>query len=257
MQSFIYKLLNYLNGSIKQDTNYHIARTLLYHIKEIENYSLEEMAQVCLVSDSTLHRFFQLIGYKNFKTLRLSLLNQEEQYYPTINNQHEKGDYLIKMNENMEMIEQVELSSLDRMIQSMWKAKQIYLLGYGDFQYPALYFQKQLFSHGILSEVVAVGEISQDWLKRIDQDSLIIVTSLRGSFLHLHDDVNNQQTLAMLPAKKILITQSQNEDWERIFDSILYCGKYNENGLGKYAIMRIYERIIFRLHETSGVHVFE
>ena len=36
MQSFIYKLLNYLNGSIKQDTNYHIARTLLYHIKEIE-----------------------------------------------------------------------------------------------------------------------------------------------------------------------------------------------------------------------------
>ena len=75
MRKLIYVLLNYLNCSIKKDTNYYIARQMLLSINEIHHLSLEQMAELCNVSDSTLHRFCQTIVYQNYKSLRNSLPN--------------------------------------------------------------------------------------------------------------------------------------------------------------------------------------
>ncbi|MFQ9923968.1 MAG: MurR/RpiR family transcriptional regulator [Beduini sp.] len=257
MQTLIYTLLNYINCSIKKDTNYDIAKTLLIHLKEVPNCSLEELAALCHVSDSTLHRFFKLIGYKNYKHFRQQASRKELKNYPQIYNFNEKQSYLQHMNENMRLIEVEPIYQLDQAAIKIMQADNIYLLGYGEFQYPALYFQKQLYSHGKLSEIVAKVNFFDDYIQGICPTDLIIVTSINGQYLHLNSDQAYYPSIQKLPCTKILITQSHDPSLLALFDIVLFCGKYSHNGLSRYAIMRIYERLIDRFHNKIGENIYE
>ena len=257
MQTLIYTLLNYINCSIKKDTNYDIARTLLIHLKEMPNYSLEELAELCHVSDSTLHRFFKTIGFKNYKHFKQQVSRKELKNYPQIYNYNEKQSYLQHMNENMQLIEAVPIYQLDQAVVKIIQADNIYLLGYGEFQYPALYFQKQLYSHGKLSEIVTKVNFFDDYVQSIQSSDLIIVTSINGQYLHLNNDQFYYPMIQQLPCTKILITQVHDTSLSALFDIVLFCGKYNHDGLSKYAIMRIYERLIDRFHDQIGENVYE
>lgn len=257
MQTLIYTLLNYINCSIKKDTNYDIAKTLLLHLKEVPHCSLEELAALCHVSDSTLHRFFKLIGYKNYKHFRQQASIKELKSYPQIYNFNEKQSYLQHMNENMRLIEEVPLDQLDQAAAKIIQADNIYLLGYGEFQYPALYFQKQLYSHGKLSEIVAKANFFDDYIQSISPADLVIITSINGRYLHLNSDQAYYPSIQKLPCTKILITQSHDTALLTLFDVVLFCGKYSHDGLSKYSIMRIYERLIDRFHDQVGENIYE
>lgn len=257
MQTLIYTLLNYINCSIKKDTNYDIAKILLLYLKEVPHCSLEELAALCHVSDSTLHRFFKLIGYKNYKHFKQQASMKELKSYPQIYNFNEKQSYLQHMNENMCLIEAVPLYQLDQAAAKIIQADNIYLLGYGEFQYPALYFQKQLYSHGKLSEIVAKVNFFDDYIQSISPADLVIVTSINGQYLHLNSDQAYYPSIQELPCTKILITQSHDAALSALFDVVLFCGKYSHDGLSKYAIMRIYERLIDRFHNTMGENIYE
>lgn len=257
MQLIVYVLLNYINCSIKKDTNYYLARSLLLHLKEVPYCTLEEMAEICHVSDSTLHRFCQLIGYKNYKNLRKAVTKTEYQDYPQIHNHDEKKSYLQMMNENMIFIENLPLSLLDKTVNLIENASHIYLMGYGEFQYAALYFQKELYTHGKLIEIKTRTDISKSFFQSLKQNDLIIITSMHGQYLHLSLSKDFHDTIQKSACQKVLITQSEEAEWIYLFDLVLHCGKYSQYGLSKYAIMRLYERLIIRYHEQMGEVIYE
>lgn len=246
MQIILYALLNYMNCSIKQDTNYEIAKRLLLHIQDIENYTLEETAKLCHVSVSTLNRFCRIIGYKNFSTLRNFIKMKENESYLCESNHDKKSEmvYINKMNENMLLIEKIPTSTLERIANIIHTSNRIILLGFGEFQYPALYFQKQMLSFGKLVEIF--GQINELKLQsEFHENDLIIITSIQGKFLDIYNEELNH-----IKCKKILLTQIKDENILNQFDEYINFGIHEDERLRKYSIMRIYEKILCAYYQT-------
>lgn len=76
MAGFIYKLQNIVNTSPdSDDTNINIARCILKNIDKIKKRtSLQDFADICYTSQSSISRFSQYLGYANFNDLKLTVL---------------------------------------------------------------------------------------------------------------------------------------------------------------------------------------
>lgn len=239
MQVFIYTLLNYINCSMKQDTDYEIAKCLLQNVRKLGKLSLEETAFLCNVSVSTLNRFYRTVGFENFSTVKKLLKNHDLPFnYESFLDSHgNPKEYMEAMTRGLYRIEEIDKRIWMKIARMMESAERIYLLGYGDFHYQAGYFQNIMLYHGKLLEIVNQNERLSETSK-VEKNDLIIVTSLSGGYVK-----NMQKKLSGLKCKKVLITM-QDEGQYLDFDTVLAIGTGEDKNMNKYFIMRIYEKII-------------
>lgn len=238
MQIVIYTLLNYINCCIKQNTDYEIAKCLLLNIRKLSNLSLEDTAILCNVSVSTLNRFLRNVGFNNFSTVKRLMKNHDlpfnyESLIDSYDNSHEYVQELVSKIEN---IERIDISKFERTAQFMVQAQRIYLLGYGDFHFPASYFQNVMLYHGKLLEIVNQNERFNDPIQ-VDSNDLIIITSLSGGYVK-----NMSSILQKMKCRKVLITNKAKEEFGR-FDCILELGENGNQNINKYLIMRVFEKL--------------
>lgn len=239
MQVFIYTLLNFINCSVKQDTDYEIAKCLLQNVRKLSKMSLEETAFLCNVSVSTLNRFYRTVGFENFSTVRKLLKNHELPFnYESFLDAHGNSkEYMDAMTQGLYRIEEIDKKIWLKIARMMESAERIYLLGYGDFHYQAGYFQNIMLYHGKLLEIVSQNERLSGAMAA-DKKDLIIVTSLSGGYVK-----NMQEKLRKLNCKKVLITMKDDGQYPD-FDCVLAIGESNDKNMNKYFIMRIFEKII-------------
>ena len=239
MQVFIYTLLNFINCSVKQDTDYEIAKCLLQNVRMLSKMSLEETAFLCNVSVSTINRFYRTVGFENFSTVRKLLKNHDLPFnYESFLESHGNSkEYMDAMTQGLYRIEEIDKKVWLRIARMMESAERIYLLGYGDFHYQACYFQNIMLYHGKLLEIVSQNERLSGTMKA-EKNDLIIVTSLSGGYVK-----NMQKKLGELKCKKVLITMQDDGQYQG-FDSVLAIGKSDDKNMNKYFIMRIYEKMI-------------
>lgn len=100
MQTLIYTLLNFLNTSLQEDTNYQIAICLLQHLREIPYLSLQQVSDLCHVSVATFNRFCKTLGFYNYSTLRKIAGYGEEKNY----SQLKHDTFLNLLIENMQAL---------------------------------------------------------------------------------------------------------------------------------------------------------
>ena len=239
MQVFIYTLLNFINCSVKQDTDYEIAKYLLENVRKLGKLSLEETAFLCNVSVSTLNRFYRTVGFENFSTVRKLLKNHDlpfnyESFLDAYGNSKE---YVDTMTQGIYRIEKIDKKIWMRTARMMEAAKHIYLLGYGDFHYQAGYFQNIMLYHGKLLEIVNQNERLSGTITADNQD-LLIVTSLSGGYVN-----NMKDKLEALKCRKVLITMQDDGQYSD-FDVVIAIGECNDKNMNKYFIMRDFEKII-------------
>ncbi|MBQ3029926.1 MAG: MurR/RpiR family transcriptional regulator [Agathobacter sp.] len=239
MQVFIYTLLNFINCSVKQDTDYEIAKCLLENVRKLGKLSLEETAFLCNVSVSTLNRFYRTVGFENFSTVRKLLKNHDlpfnyESFLDAYGNSKE---YVDAMTQGLYRIEEIDKKVWLRIARMMESAKHIYLLGYGDFHYQAGYFQNIMLYHGKLLEIVNQNERLSGTITADNQD-LLIVTSLSGGYVN-----NMKDKLEALKCRKVLITMQDDGQYSD-FDVVIAIGECNDKNMNKYFIMRVFEKII-------------
>lgn len=239
MQVFIYTLLNFINCSVKQDTDYEIAKCLLQNVRKLSKLSLEETAFLCNVSVSTLNRFYRNVGFENFSTVRRLLKNHDLpfNYESFLEGHGNSKEYMDAMTQGLYRIEEIDKKVWVRVARMMESAERIYLLGYGDFHYQAGYFQNVMLYHGKLLEIVSQNERLSETIKA-EKNDLIIVTSLSGGYVK-----NMQKKLEKLKCKKMLITMQDDGQYED-FDCVLAIGTSMDKNMNKYFIMRIYEKMI-------------
>ena len=237
MQIIVYTLLNYINCCINQDTNYDIAKCLLLNIRKLSRLSLEETAELCNVSSSTFKRFCKSIGFDNYSTIKRLLKNHELPFnYTGFIENHGNGEYIEKLYMGLCLIDQISKEVFDTLARMIEKADHIYLLGYGDFQYQALYLQNVMLYHGKLFEIISQNERLTTPMKLAEND-LIIVTSLSGGYVR-----NMSSNLSKMHCKKVLITMDVKAYDE--FDLLIRLGNNKDENINKYLIMRTFEKII-------------
>jgi DNA-binding MurR/RpiR family transcriptional regulator len=242
LEQLIYTLLAYINNSLEKDINYSIANSFLENIHHIEGYSLEMAAEVCNVAPSTINRFCKRIGFRNFSNLRSSVAYQGGMY-----EEREKSltteTFELKLKENIEMMEGISKEQLDRIIKKIHESKRIVILGFEKHQIQAMELQKQLFLLGKLCECNTNFFKQLETVSHLTEEDMIITISIEGNILT--EALAIKEKIKAANGKKLLITFSDPEKHQQIFDEIIQCGKIDNSAVSSYTLLRLFDILIY------------
>ena len=120
---------------------------ILQNPQDIANYSITELAQKCLTSETTVNRLCHSIGYSGYSQMKISLTqNLAQSTLKTIPGDIKEGDSIIDAAEKLKYcltsaiehtFEILNISELNRAIESILKAERIYFYGIGGSGYVA------------------------------------------------------------------------------------------------------------------------
>ncbi|MDR4318187.1 MurR/RpiR family transcriptional regulator [Niallia circulans] len=242
LEQLIYTLLAYINNSLEKDINYSIANSFLENIHHIEGYSLEMAAEVCNVAPSTINRFCKRIGFRNFSNLRSSVAYQGGMY-----EEREKSltteTFELKLKENIEMMEGISKEQLDRIIKKIHESKRIVILGFEKHQIQAMELQKQLFLLGKLCECNTNFFKQLETVSHLTEEDMIITISIEGNILT--EALAIKEKIKAANGKKLLITFSDPEKHQQIFEEIIQCGKIDNSAVSSYTLLRLFDILIY------------
>lgn len=142
--------------------------------KDIANYSITELAQRCSTSETTVNRLCHSIGYSGYSQMKISLTQHLAQStLKTIPGDIKEGDSIISAAEKLKYclasaldhtFEILDISEINRAIESILKAEKIYFYGIGGSGYVAeiahhLFIKAGIFNttcdHGYMQAVTA------------------------------------------------------------------------------------------------------
>lgn len=245
LEQLIYTLLAYINNSLNKDINYYIAKSLLEHIKRIESFSLEEIAEACNVAPSTINRFCKRIGFKNFSNLRNSVaMPMGASLYEHAHSELNPQTFFNQLQENIEMIENIPLADIDWIVNQIHQSKRIVILGFEKHQIQAMELQKRLFLLGKLSECDTNLYKQIDALSDLSDEDMIITISIQGNILSNHFPISEK--IKKAKGKKLLITFSSELGKLQIFHEILQCGKIDNSSVSSYTLLRVFDVLMGR-----------
>lgn len=73
-----YRLINLLNDSEYDSTEAHIAESLLDMIYEVEHMPIDQVAEKCHISKSTLSKFVKRLGFEDYREFRDNARNEKK-----------------------------------------------------------------------------------------------------------------------------------------------------------------------------------
>lgn len=237
LEQLIYTLLAYINNSLEKDINYSIARSLLDNIHKIEGFSLENAAEACSVAPSTINRFCKRIGFKNFSNLRHSVAvsSKYEEAYSFLN----KDSFKQQLDENLEVIENIPVGQIDRIIDHIHQSKRIVILGFEKHQVQAMELQKKLFQLGKFCECSTNLFKQINALSDLEADDMVITISIHGNILS--EGFDTTAKIKTAKGKKLLLTFMEHAHQLEAFDEVLQCGKIKNNAVSGYTLLRLFD----------------
>lgn len=243
------RLLEILNESNLDSTNWTIASTILNFGPKIAFTSSKDLADLCHVSEATISRFVKKIGYKNYGILRehahlisepniTQMFHMSTEFLNLIKSQPdiylENYSSLIanSLNDVKNSIDHEEINSL---LHSIHKRKRIFIFACSTSLMLGQIIQSTLVNYG---KVVSIGfdeEQQQALISHINNDDLVIVISVFGNYIH--DNLETVQKLTKIASPKVLITQNPGIQETYYFDQVFYLTKKNHNESGFYSML--------------------
>ena len=239
MTHLLYILMNYLNNSLKKDTNYYIALSLAQGISLFPNWTLEQTAEYCNVSVSTLNRFFRDIGFENFSRVK-EIITHEEERKNILLDSTSINNITNVIHKTLENIKMIDLSVFAAVADYIKKSNKIIFFAYGNNINFTLKAQVELMVNGKFS-LANIDTLRQ--LKTIEQATqgdLVICISRNGSSLQDNMLKNHIEKKGL---HSILITQSKDCEPFDYFDIILNIGPNQGYDSFKYGIIYVLDLI--------------
>lgn len=237
-------LFQFLRENQENETNVQIAQILIKNLNDVKHMSLEATALLCHCSPSTLSRFCQLLGFKNFKLFR-TILNRPQLTYPTID--FNQQSYLEHIQENLKQTDlYLKQDKINNLILSIHNAKRIVMLGFQIHQSFTLEFQCKMM---MLNKYIEIAN-SLDVIEKINtltKDDLVIIISFNGNFFVGQEHI--LEKLKQKNAKIILIGQYFPKEYSIEIQQFIECGHFSFYGEGSYSLIYILNIIVFKYHE--------
>lgn len=93
MNNFMNALFAFINNPEVRDINYQIALGLLENGHELDYLTIQELAQRCFVSTSSLNRFFRIFGYHKYMIFKALFSTHLRVRYIQLENRINEKDY--------------------------------------------------------------------------------------------------------------------------------------------------------------------
>lgn len=225
-----------------------ISEYLLYNLDNIDNLTINEIVDQAFVSHSSVRRFCNELGYKNFTELRSSFTAiafpsnlHLRQFEPVEEYRKNIMTELVNMISEMNLI--VNNIMIEYLVDLIYDYKEITLISANNTTSNLLKFQQELFYANKIVRVVN-NNYNNDFLNEVSkQSNLIFVVSVSGVFAKEMASI-----MESIDGRKILITANRDENFLKPYDEVIYLSKKDikSDSLGlfaKYGITYLFDLI--------------
>lgn len=259
MAGFIYKLQNIVNTSPENDdADINIARCILKNVNGIKRKtSLQEFADICYTSQSSISRFSQRLGYANFNDFKADCIGiQEEVNEMIIDTRAIKKINYVKYAQSLaDSLVKMQDDSIDQEIEQLcqyiYNAKRIFIFAThipGDL---ACILQRAILTTGKFIEFYPRKEHQIEIVKQVRQDDLCIFLSLEGTLL-MEKAITIPAIISL--AKNVLVTQNVHIKFSEQFTQVIGLGEHDSESIGKYKLLFFIDCLLNRYYHKYVVN---
>ena len=226
--SLINDLCTIVNTDTPTSPDTVLARFFIDNYHQISEFSVYDIADKCLVSRSSIHRFCQRLGYHNFKDMKADFKKISSQYDYFLQLAG-RSDFVVYMQlEMMKMIvdlnEQITKDVLERLAKRIHDSKEVVLISsYSEKSYLQK-FQRPLVLSGkfvrVFCDHFEEDALQMSLLKKLDKDCLVMMISAKGIYASHQDEV-----MKTISAHKVLVTSSRKQDICSTYDEVYHLSR--------------------------------
>ena len=193
MFNLVIILLSTINSEPKDSNNYKIAKFLIENIRNLEDFSISELAKACYVSNSSVSRFCREIGLNDFNSLKTQIAKIPLEYqhahhkfdFKSFDEQSLSKSYTLSVIDNLNMLYSTELDKqIKELVIDIYQYKHVAAFGYMHSQNVALNMQYDLQTSEkmIFTRIKFADQI--DYISHSHEDTLIIIFSDTGTYFN-------------------------------------------------------------------------
>ncbi|GKU25947.1 MurR/RpiR family transcriptional regulator [Clostridium folliculivorans] len=250
MSDVVHKLLLIINTSNEKDIDYNISWIMLQNINKISSMSINQLADLCYVSISTISRFCRKLGCNSFYEFKNMLVYDDNEYFDprnksiNMNINEDASDLFFMAKKNIDLAtETLKTEEIDQLVQYIHDYPSVSLVGLNTGQSITLDFQSELMVLGKFATVFVDIDKQLDNIKSLDENSLLVIFSISGGCSY---NSRLSEALKQSKAKKVLITQNPATPLlEYVTKVILYGNEYFPF-VGRYAFLYVKDLILMR-----------
>lgn len=225
-------VLIYYNQLPKNDTKRDILSKLLPHVKSIGSMTIYDVADLCFTSTASISRLVKSLGYKSYSEFQIRLNDCVQRYdydnrflLVSRSKKQEPADMITNTMRYMvdEFQRNIDLPSLERLIDSMHAASRVVLFAYGiRFMENAL--QANIIMSGIPCDIVLSDRMQVEFAQYMQKGELALFLC-PDAVDSIHPFSTVIQTVASHGAKIAILSSSDQQPFLSYADYI-----YSFNG---------------------------
>lgn len=254
----IQHLRRIVNNPYSDDVTYNLAKYILRHLgKGIEDMTINDLADACYTSVSSVSRFIKKIGYSSYTDFRASIethkeVTRNELIDDNLDNMEFGGNddravlynFVEDIKKSLDtFVQNVDFDEIDELLELIHQHEYVYFGGTLASGKAAECLQFQLLNYGKYVEFIDFDNETLD-CDRVAAEGLVIFFSVTGNFIN-----NRRKSIYQLDKKnvrKVLITQNPNLKNSKLFDRVFRFNGESDNTAGRYQIQLISEIIFNR-----------
>ena len=256
------RLLILLNENGQDSTFYHIAVVMLQNMELLQSLAINEVAELCCVSKSTISKFIRALGYEAYSEFREGARLEENKYHVSYNfsvdvirylESHTVQEYTQEIARDIQLTsQQLDWDAVDRLADDLLHYKKVFAMGMMFSGTAAMDLQIKLGRCGKFIVATRNDIKRMENVANADEDTLLIVFSESGQYLNRYDvieDFYHKDIFNNTKAKTVLITSDEEmANDPRVAYSILF-----HRGENVHTHRTVYpfvtDMIVWRYHE--------
>lgn len=267
MRSAFYNLVNFINMTNVHDVYWGAAKCILLNIYQIPHSTITDVADMCYVSTATISRLCRKLNYESFADFKndvimnLNFFNQDakrlyfDHQLPAKETLNEGKEIFSNHFQNVirnlqDTYDSIQYEDLMTIVDKIHVANRICFAG--NFFTQSVSMQLQIELSYLGKDTVAMYPLEQqkEIYQVLDENDLIIVSSIAGGFFKDHPDA--MRLLTKSPAYVIAITQLDEFPYSDKVNMILRVGNNHHSLIGKFSITYIFEVLEALYHLKYG-----
>lgn len=242
-------LFEILNNEYVESSNWRIANAILSLKSSIKSVSINDLAELCFVSEATISRFCKNTGFESYQQLKnsiieslnplkISIFHMQKQSYELLeqNPKNFMRDYAKKITQNiLAVVDTIDYDQIDNLAHEIYSTPRVFLFSHSSSLATSKMIQSNLYSCNKLVYSAESEEKQRSYIDQMKEDDLVIIISTFGHYIH--DRPLTVKKIMETKAKSILITQNKGIQEINLFDEVIIFGNDNCLETGTYSIL--------------------